>query len=499
MVSDKQVKYLRRLLQMRISHEKAAFKSGMSEKTARKYRDSDQMPSQSRKRRDWNTRENPFDEVWDEIEPYLEENPGVEAITLFNHLQRIYPGRFQDGQLRTFQRRVKNWRATKGKAKEIFFPQVHKPGKLGESDFTDATKLGVTINKQLLKHKLYHFTLTYSNWEYVRICDSETYESLSAGLQGALWTLGAAPKYHRTDRLTAAVRNLSSGKEFTDRYEGLLNHYRITGEKIEARKPNQNGDVEQSHYRFLTAIDQALMLRGHRDFSSVKEYEFFLKMVMDQRNAGRTTRLKEEYQHLKELPQKKLDDAKILPEVSVSKNSTIRVQDNIYSVHSRLIEEKVYVIIRADLIEVWYGQKKMETIPRLRGEKKHRINYRHVIPWLIRKPGAFENYKYKKDLFPRSSFRMAYDLLSKQFSRKKATKHYLEILKLAADISEDLVDYVIWKLLQNDEALSYEKIKAAVDSTNLTEKNYDVKVEDVNLIEYDKLINLKEIRNENTA
>jgi hypothetical protein len=148
--------------------------------------------------RTWRTREDPFDEVWDQLQDKLEINPGLEAKTLFEWLQRLYPGRYSDGQLRTLQRRIKHWRGLSGPAKEIFFDQIHKPGELCESDFTHMSELGVTINGLPFKHLVYHFVLTYSNWETGTVCFSESFESLSFGLQNALWKLGGVPRTHRT-------------------------------------------------------------------------------------------------------------------------------------------------------------------------------------------------------------------------------------------------------------------------------------------------------------
>ena len=98
-------------------------------------------------------------------EQMVEANPGLEAKTLFEALQREHPGRFADGQLRTLQRRLKHWRATEGPGREVFFAQQHVPGRLGQSDFTHMSELGITIGGQSFPHLLYHFVLTYSNWE----------------------------------------------------------------------------------------------------------------------------------------------------------------------------------------------------------------------------------------------------------------------------------------------------------------------------------------------
>ena len=193
MVTDEQVRRLMRLTPKEKTLAAAAAKAGMDEKTARKYRRLGLLPSTVRAEHSWRTRSDPFAEVWERLEHQLELNPGLEAKTLFADLQRRYPGRFDDGQLRTLQRRVKVWRALDGPAREVFFAQVHEPGELCQSDFTHVSKLGVTIQGQAFDHLIYHFVLTYSNWETGTICFSESFESLSEGLQNALWELGGVP------------------------------------------------------------------------------------------------------------------------------------------------------------------------------------------------------------------------------------------------------------------------------------------------------------------
>jgi len=248
--------------------------------------------------------------VWEEVRQQVEANPGLEAKTLFEALQRKYPGRFADGQLHTLQRRIKRWRATEGPGREVFFAQKHVPGRLGESDFTYMNELGITIGGRSFPHMLYHFVLAHSNWEDVTLCFSESFESLSEGLQNALWNLGGVPLEHRTDRLSTAVNNMSDEKEFTARYDALLRHYRLAGQKIQAGKANENGDVEQRHHRLKRAVEQAVLLRGSRDFASVAHYREFLERLVEQLNAGRRERLKVEMQYLRALPERRLESAK---------------------------------------------------------------------------------------------------------------------------------------------------------------------------------------------
>ena len=156
MIMDGQVRKLRRLLSRGDSLASTARKTGMDEKTARKYRDADGLPSQRRVRRIWRTRVDPFAEVWPEVQRRLEAEPRLRAFTLFGWLQERYPGRFPGSQQRTFERRVRGWRARQGPRREVMFPQIHDPGGLAASDFTSMNLLGVTIAGQRFDHMLRH-------------------------------------------------------------------------------------------------------------------------------------------------------------------------------------------------------------------------------------------------------------------------------------------------------------------------------------------------------
>lgn len=467
-----------------------ALKADMDEKTARKYRRLGKLPSDIKTEHTWRTREDPFSEVWEEVKENLEINPGLEAKTLFEDFQRRYPGQYADGQLRTLQRRVKIWRALEGPPKEVFFPQEHYPGELCQSDFTHMKSLNVTIQGQPFDHLIYHFVLTYSNWETGTICFSESFESLSEGLQDALWELGGVPKIHRTDRLSAAIKNLGNPKEFTQRYKALLNHYDLQGHKTQPESPNENGDIEQRHYRFKRALDQSLMLRGSRDFSSREEYAGFLRKLYSQLNAGRRDRKKEEQEVLRRLPLKRLESCKKL-KVRVGPSSTIRVNHNVYSVHSRLIKETIEVRLNMENLEIWYAQQRIETVPRLRGKGRHHIQYRHIIDWLVRKPGAFENYRYRDVLFPTHRFRMAYDWL-KERRPTKAAKEYLSILHLAARRNETMVDYALRNLIDKEQIITIESVTFIVDSLDQVPPPTEVTIEKVDLGAYDALLTLRE-------
>jgi hypothetical protein len=504
-------------MQMESTLAEAALKAGMDVKTAHKYRRLGRLPSEVPRPHTWRTREDPFAEVWDEARRQLELNPGLEAKTLFEALQRESPGRFADGLLRTFQRRVRRWRGLEGPSKEVFFAQVHDPGRLSQSDFTHVGSLGITLAGVPFDHLLYHFVLTYSNWETCTICFSESFESLCEGLQNALWELGGVPAEHQTDRLTSAVCNVPrpkpeaesgapaevpsearaetegdvSGPPFTLRYQSLLAHYGLKGRAIQTGKAHENGDVEQRHHRFKRALEQALLLRGSRDFADRAEYEAFLRNLLQQLNAGRRKRFEEELAQLRSLPPRRRESCTRL-RVRVDSGSLIHVDRNVYSVNSRLIGEEVEVRLYAEHLDVQYAQKHVERIPRLRGRGKHHIAYRHIIDWLVRKPGAFENYRYREDLFPTSRFRMAYDLL-RETHAAGASKAYLRILHLAAKETESGVDQALGWLLKEGQPISAEAVEKLIHQPEVIPSITEVAVDPVALADYDELLSEREV------
>src|SRR5512135_38631 len=466
MVTDRLFRRLRTLLQTEDTLAQASDKAGLDEKTARKYRDSDRLPSQRRTPHTWRTREDPFQDVWPELVDQLRLNPGLQAKTLFVDLQRRFPGRFPDVQLRCLQRRIKRWRALEGPPMEVFFAQTHETGRLAQSDITHMAELGVTIAGEPFGHLVYHFVLTYSNWEAGTVCFSESFESLSEGLQNALWELGGVPRRHRTDRLTAAVNTDPQPELFTRRYQALLAHYGLEAQASQPRKANQNGDVEQSHHRFKQAVDQALMLRGSRDFDGRGAYQAFLRRLMAGRNANRKARFAEELAVLSSLPVRRLEMARRV-KARVDLGSTIHVG--------------------AETLDIWHGVRKVDTLPRLRGRGKHRVEYRHVIDWLVRKPGAFEEYRYRDAMFPTSRFRMAYDVL-KDRRPGRAVKEYLTILHLAAREGEVGVDEALRLLLEEGRPLDGEAVADTLRQGRRPAAVTDVMIVDVDLTMYDRLL-----------
>lgn len=461
MIKDRQVQLLRRKLKEGKTLEAAAAASEMSERSARKWQRGS-LPSASKKLRGWVTREDPFKEVWaSKIEPLLKADTGgkLEAKTIFDELTRLMPGAFDSGQLRTLQRRVRHWRAQQGPDKEVFFPQEHLPGRMGSIDFTHGTELGVTIRGVLFVHLFFEFVLAWSSYRFVQIAYGETFEALLRGIQGALWKLGGVPEILRLDNLSAATHELKSGgRELTRRFDALVSHYGMRASRIQPGKGNQNGVVERAHGLLKAAIIQALLLRGSRDFPTVEAYANFVQRLVEEKfQRPREAKIAEELALLRPLPSARLPEYTSTT-TRVRRWSTIHVSGRIYSVPSRLINHEVEVRLFSDVVEVHHG-KSIEIMPRLRGEKTHRIDYHHVIWSLVHKPGAFAAYRFREDLFPSLIFRRAYDSL-KARRGERADVEYVRILHLAASTSEKTTEAVLTSLLDAKVAFDYATVKA---------------------------------------
>jgi hypothetical protein len=271
-----------------------------------------------------------------------------------------------------------------------------------------------------------------------------------------------------------------------------MRSYGLESEKTQANHGNENGDVEQRHHRFKRAVAQELMLRGSTEFASIDAYKSFLRAMLERLNAGRRERLAEEMAVMKELPERRMESAK-REQVKVDSGSLIHVDRNVYSVPSRLIGEQVEARLTMEQVEVWYGQKKVAEMPRLRGRQKHRVDYRHIIDWLIRKPGAFTHYRYREELFPTSRFRMAFDLLEEQLGGYRGSKEYLKILALAAKESEVGVDAALRVMLEaGAEPISVKGIEAMLGAEHHTTVR-DVEVAAVDLRLFDQLFTAQEV------
>ena len=460
------------------------------------------LPSELKAQRgSWRTRKDPIhSEDWAEIVQKLTDAPEFEAKFLFEDLCDRKPEREYDaGLIRTFQRRVKQWRASVGPEKNVFFAQQHRPGEAGQTDFTDARELGVTILGEPLDHKFCQFVLPYSDWRWLTVCQSESFSALTRGVQAAVFRLGRVPAYHQTDNSTAATHDLQRGNStdapntdqkdkrgFNKNYIDLMQHLGMEPRTIAIGAKEQNGDVEAFQGVLKRRLKQHLLLRGSRDFESRDIYEAWAQKILDRSNARVAKRVAEELDVMRPVPLHRMPEFRE-EKVGVTSWSTIRIMGNAYSVPSRLIGEELKVRIYEERLEVFFRDHLEFTTGRLRGKNGFNINYRHIIWSLVRKPGAFDRYRYRDALFPNLAFRKTYDLWQKEKPGRSADIEYLRILHLAASTMESTVTEILEEILAAGKIPSADKIKARV-SPVLHGGIPKLSTPDIHLDEYDALL-----------
>ncbi len=452
--TDAQVRIIMREREKGRTQEQAAATANLrSRKTVAQYERSGQLPSEQVQPRRYRTRPDAFAADWPTLESMLREAPSLEAKALFEWLCEQHPGRYQEGQLRTLQRRIAQWRALH-QEQDAVLEQVHRPGEVMQTDGVWLTELGVTLQGEPLAHLLIHSVLPYSNWEWGRVAQSESLNAIRLGVQSTLQKLGAVPEYHQTDNSSAATFRPGADTEattgtraYTEGYLQLLSHYGMAPRATHRRSPQENGDVEGSNGGLKRALEQHLLLRGSRDFAGLADYETFVQSVLARRNQARQARLVEELAVMRPLPATQLVTHTHL-RVRVARTSLIRVQHNVYSVPTSLIGQYVNVHIYEWHLEVYYQSRCILEVPRLIGARQHQINYRHVISSLLRKPGGFRDYRYREALFPTLVFQQAWEYLNQHHAPRRADLIYLRILHLAAQHLEADVAAALTCLLE---------------------------------------------------
>ena len=488
MVTDQQVLLLRRRIMEGKTQQASAATAGMSARSARRWQRGP-LPSE-KKNRSWRTRPDAFSGVWEEeIVPLLRRDARekLQATVLLEWLDERYPGRFNASHLRTLQRRLRDWRALNGPDREVYFEQEHPPGREAQMDFTHCDSLEVTIGGEPFEHMLFEFILSHSGWRYAQVCFSETFAALVSGLQGALWELGAVPEVVRSDNLGAATHDLKDGRgrDFNERYKEILDHYGLKATRTNSYSAHENGVAEQGHRRLKDAVAQALVLRGSSDFESVERYAKFVRSIVDKRNRLVREKVASEYPHLRALPPAPVPEY-VSYTARVHKWSTIRVDSRTYSVPSRLIGVMVDVRLYTDHVEVHYKGHLVESMERIRGRGKARIDYRHIIGSLVRKPGAFARYRFREQMYPTHTFRLAYDAM-RGWKGERADVDYVRILHLAATTMECEVEMALRRLLESRVRFDYAVVRqlAAPASPEIPEVELSCEVD---LGVYDRLL-----------
>jgi transposase InsO family protein len=416
----------------------AAAKAGLSRATGYRIEADPRLPSQKKARRG-RRRPDPLADVWDaEIVPILKAAPGLRAIAVLAEIRRRHP-EISPGIRRTLERRIRTWRALVGPEQDVIFRQEHPPGRLGLSDFTDTSVLGVTVAGVVLEHRLYHFRLAFSGFAHAHVVlGGESFVALAEGLQNALWALGGAPQEHRSDSLSAAFRNLDSAsqEDLTQRYQGLMRHYEMTPSRNNPGVAHENGSIESPHGHLKKALEDALLLRGARDFDALDAYRRFVDEIIGRQNAHNRKRIELERPHLAGLPKRRTADFEEKV-VTVTSSGGFILRRVFYTAPSRLIGHRLRVHLYDDRLDCFLGSTPMMTLRRGRPPSPdkggHVVDYRHVIHALRKKPMALLNLVYRDQLFPRPAYARAFEVLCAEVGDKRACKVTVELLALAHD------------------------------------------------------------------
>jgi hypothetical protein len=420
----------------------SAMKADVDRHTARKYIEAGKCPAALQAPHTWRTRPDPLEQIWPAVAAMLQDAPELEAKTLFEHFLARPDNGLEEGHLRTFFRRVRHWRATQGPEQEVFFAQEQQPGQLLQLDWTYARELKVSIQGELLDHLFCHCVLPYSNWQWATRCISESFLSLVSGLQAALGQLGKCPVCLGTDNTSAATHELEQmpgrPRGYNSDYLELCTHYDLTPLTINVACPHEHGDVESQNRHLKRRLEQHLILRGSRDFASLKEYDRFVLGVVQAANAKRQKQLTQELACMRALPVGRLAEYREYEPV-VSSHSLIRVRKHTYSVPSRLIGHTLRVELHEAELKVYLARDFLFCLPRQRGDRGALVDFRHVIGPLLRKPGAFIHYRHREALYPSTVFRAAYDRLVADHGERPGVIEYLQVLKLAAEQSVEKV------------------------------------------------------------
>jgi transposase InsO family protein len=414
----------------------AAARAAISVASAYRIESDPRLPSQKKPPRG-RRRPDPLVEVFDaDVVPMLLAAPELRSVAIFEELQRRYPA-LPANVRRTLERRIRGWRALHGAERELIFRQVHEPGRMGLSDFTEMGDLVVAIAGVPLDHRLYHFRLACSGFEHAHvILGGESYVALAEGLQNALWALGGAPREHRSDSLSAAFRNLNPAacEDLTARYDALCLHYGMEPSRNNRGVAHENGSIESPHGHLKSAIRDGLLLRGGGDFADLGAYRHFIEEIMSRKNARNGKRIEAERASLLPLPaQRTCDYEDTFGFVTSSGGFTLRKV--FYTVPSRLVGHRLRVKLYDDRLELLIGTTALMTLQRghhgPNGKHGHVVDYRHVIHTLRRKPMALLNLVYRDQLFPREAYRLMFERLRERLSDRAACKLIVELLSLA--------------------------------------------------------------------
>ncbi|PYE29958.1 transposase [Idiomarina fontislapidosi] len=449
-ITDQQVKkYMTH--RKRNSQVVAAAKAGISERSARRIdkQQQDKKPAQ----RQWRTREDPLESIWDSIVvPKLQADAEITAVGIFDYLCEHHTDKFKPSSRRTLERRIRKWRSLHGASKDVVFIQTHDYGVLGIADFTHV-KSPVTIAGERLKHMLFHYRMPASGWAYAQVIyGGESFAAFSDGLQNAFRAAGGVPQEIRTDSLSAAYRNHSDADDLTERFNELVKHYGFRPSRNNRGVAHENGAIEGPHGHAKSQVEQALKIRGSHDFKSREAYETFVDHVIARRNRRINDKFVLEQRQLQALP-RTMSVNYTEHYVTVSRTSTIALKRVTYSVPSRLVGSRLLVRLYDSRLELFYGTDfvlELERVYAAKGARARSVNYQHLIDALAKKPRAFRNSQLRDDLLPDDNYKAIWKYVDEALPADKASYYMVKVLHLAkqSGCERQLGRYIVASITQ---------------------------------------------------
>lgn len=420
---------------------------------------------------------------YSDIKPWVEkkrqEGKKPSGTRMHRYLVRKYGPQLKP-QLRTTQRIILEIKEELDKAahpatnqdeqsSEVYFPQKHHPGQSAQLDCSSLASLKITINGKPFKGKIFTCKLMYSKAIYAAIVLSEKECEVIPAIENALFAFGGVPLELRSDNGKALF---AWAKKPSQAYADLYSHYGASWSSINPGRPHENGGAETGNKTIKNRLRDRLDTDVDPDFASLDELKDLLLEVLEEYNADVVPKLEEERRHLRRLPRQRVEPYEQI-ERKVRKEGVIKYDGCSYSVPPYLhgselkVKARLYtdrlVIYDHDGLPVWRW-------PLATGAEAQ-VDFRHVIHWLERKPGAFKDCDYGDSMFPTDAFRKVYQKFKEWYAPPDAEKNILAILVLATGPNpirqgdDELikeVDCALGLLLEKGERFTYPDVLGLV-------------------------------------
>ena len=410
----------------------AAAKASFSTATAYRIEQDPTLPSLKDRARGRRRPDPVVDLFESEVVPMLQAAPGLRAVAIFEEMMRRHPD-LAPGVRRTLEHRIRGWRALDGAEQAVIFRQVQQPGRMGLSDFTDMADprlrggrfwtLRLSACRSITGSIIFAWPIAASSMPTAcpREGGGHPRRRKAEGLQNALWTLGGAPREHRSDSLSAAFRNLdkNAAADLTRRYDALCAHYGMEPTRNNRGIAHENGAIESAHGHLKKAVADALLMRGVNDLDGLAAYRRFIDEIVSRKNARLTKRIEAERPVLRSLPGGRTRDYEKTI-ATVTSSSGFLLKKVFYTVPSRLVGHRLRVRLYDDRLDLFIGSTPLITLTRGR-------------PGANGKHGALLSLVYRDQLFPRDAYRQIFDRLLDTIAEKPACRLMVDLLALAHD------------------------------------------------------------------